>query len=53
MMAEIKKEQDESLESVKKVVYPFWIIAFVINGLLMSAYYKQDQLIKKNQKKLD
>lgn len=42
-MAEIRKEQDETLEKVKRVVYPFWSIAFVINGLLLIGYYYQEK----------
>lgn len=39
MLAEKLKVQDESLKSLKKVVYPFWSILIVVNGLLMIGYY--------------
>ncbi len=38
-MAEVKKEQEETLNKVRRVVYPFWSIAFVINGILLIGYY--------------
>ena len=47
MLAEAKKEQDESLQKVKKVVYPFWTIAFMIHSVLLVGYYYQDKAIKR------
>ena len=38
-MAEVIKEQEETLNKVRRVVYPFWSIAFVINGILLIGYY--------------
>ena len=38
-VAEIKKKQDESLKKVKKVVYPFWAIAFAVNAVFIISYY--------------
>ncbi len=38
-LAEIQKEQQESLKQVKKVVYPFWTIAMIFNSLLLIGYY--------------
>ena len=45
-MAEIKKEKEEELETVKKVSYPFWTIATIVNCLLLIGYYYQDKKIK-------
>ena len=47
-MAQIIKEQDEKLNEVKKYVYPFWTIAFIVNSLLLIGFYRQEKQIKKN-----
>lgn len=38
-LAEQRKQQDDTLKKVKKVVYPAWSIVFVINGILLIGYY--------------
>ena len=52
-LAEIQKEQQESLKQVKKVVYPFWTIAMIFNSLLLIGYYYQDKQIMKGQARID
>ena len=39
MAAVVEKEQEETLSQVRKVVYPFWTICFIVNGLLLIGYY--------------
>ena len=51
-VAEIKKEQDESLKKVKKVVWPLWAIFITFNSLLMYAYSKQSIQIQRNSEKI-
>lgn len=51
-MAEIKKEQDESLNKVKKVVWPLWAVFITFNSILMYAYGKQQQQIQRNSQKI-
>ena len=53
MATEIKKEQDESLKQVKKVVYPFWTVALLVNGCLLVGYYYQEKAIARGQKMID
>ena len=38
-LAAIEKEQDETLEKVKKVSYPFWTIVTIINCILLIGLY--------------
>lgn len=51
-MAEIKREQDESLNKVKRVVWPLWAIFITFNSILMYAYGKQQMQIQRNSEKL-
>ncbi|CDW75160.1 cytochrome c biogenesis protein [Stylonychia lemnae] len=53
MIAEIRKKQDESLDKVKKVVYPFWTIAIIVNGILLIGYYNQDKIHEVDEKKME
>ena len=42
-IAEVKKNQDETLKKAKKVYYPFMTVAIIINSLLIIGYYYQDK----------
>jgi len=39
MLAAVEKVKEETLKSVKKVVYPFWTVAIIFNSLLLIVYY--------------
>lgn len=52
-LAEKLKEQDESLQKVKRVVWPIWAVVIIVNSLLMVAYQRQQALIERNQSKID
>eukprot|EP00347_Sterkiella_histriomuscorum_P009334 403341609 len=52
MMEEVRKKQDESLNTVRKIVYPFWIVAIMVNSILLIGYYYQDKIIEKDAKKI-
>lgn len=47
MLQEIQKAQDESLKKLKRVVYPFWFFAFLVNSMLVIGYFYQDKLISR------
>jgi len=47
-----EKEIKEQFVQAKRVMYPLWAIAIIINSLLVIGYYYQDKLIAKNAKKL-
>ncbi|TNV86325.1 hypothetical protein FGO68_gene2055 [Halteria grandinella] len=51
-VAAIKKQQDESLQQVKKVVWPLWAIFITFNSILMYAYSKQKMQIQRNSEKI-
>ena len=42
----------EHATTAKRVMYPIWTIAIIVNSLLLIGYYYQDELIKRNAKKL-
>jgi hypothetical protein len=53
MLAQVYKEQDEKLNQVKKYVYPFWTIVFVLNSVLAIGWYYQQKTIMKGQQRID
>ena len=52
-LAEVQKKQEDTLQKVKMVSYPFWTIMTVLNCLLLIGYYYQDKTIDINKKKRD
>jgi len=37
-----KKEVEKKATNIKRVTYPFWALAIIVNSLLMVGYYQQD-----------
>lgn len=49
---ETEKKQDEVLGSVKRVVWPLYLVGFLVVGLIWVGENEQMKLIEKNAKKL-
>ena len=49
----MEKQQEESLQKVKRVWYPLWGVIGAIYGVLLIAYYYQDKFLEREAKKVD
>jgi len=47
-----QEEIQDKVKIVKRVTYPLWAIAIIVNSLLVIGYHNQDKLIRKNSAKL-
>ena len=49
---QVEKEREEMLRQTKRVVYPMYLLGFIVSGILWFAYEQQQRLIAHNAKKL-